>query len=107
MGNILSIKRGSPLNCILIFIAGIIAGILIHHYGYSELKKLWEIVNKHWLNVILALAAVFSAIFAHHSNKRSEQLFLGQRKPLLQVRPVAIKNYPETPAVETSLSIIN
>ena len=100
-------KRCSPVSSILIFVVGIFTGIFLYHYGYSELEKLWQIVKAHWINFTLALAAVISAIYAHRSNRRAEQLFMGQRRPILQVRPVAIKDYPEFPAVETSLSIVN
>lgn len=101
------VKRCSPISFIFIFVVGICTGVLLNHYGYTELEKLWGIVKTHWINFTLAVAAVLSAIFAYRSNQRAEQLFMGQRRPILQVRPIAIKDYPEFPAVETFLSIIN
>lgn len=101
------VNKCSSIIAILFFITGIILGIFLEHYAFPELKTLWKIIKTYWVNFTLAAAAVFSALYAHRSNQRSEQLFAGQRRPIIQVRPIAIKDYPEFPAVETILSIVN
>lgn len=60
-----------------------------------------------WKDVILVATAILSAVFAWFTHRRSKQLFVVQRRPLIQVRPIAVKEILDPPAIETVLAVGN
>jgi hypothetical protein len=90
-----------------LFALSFVTCLVLAYFSFPEIRKLWAFVEQHWLNLILATAAVASACFAYSTYEKSKHIFVAQTRPLVQVRPIAVKVGPDGKAMETVLSVVN